>query len=204
MPYHSQWVSRELIGDIINGRISADADPLWMLSGANSPEEYEFWAKNICGMACLKMILDYLSIESPSIIALAKECVDYGAYKLKNESVDGLFYAPFTDYLKERFNLEAYSLSPLSTDEISTETLNGNIFIVSVHYSIRKPSILYEGEKGGHLVVVSGVDVSKNSFFINNPSGHNITTQQNYEINFKLFEKYFAGRGILIKRSFVT
>ena len=48
MPYHSQWVSRELIGDIINGRISAAADPLWMLSGANSPEEYEFWAKNIC------------------------------------------------------------------------------------------------------------------------------------------------------------
>ena len=37
--------------------------------------------------ACLKMILDYLSIESPSIIALAKECVDYGAYKVNYESV---------------------------------------------------------------------------------------------------------------------
>ncbi|MGL1890928.1 MAG: C39 family peptidase [Spirochaetaceae bacterium] len=197
-PYYSQWISSNLVGDIINGNIKAVDDPLWKSSGAITPDEYDFWAKNICGMACLKMILDYCKIKSPPLIELAKECTLYGGYKIQYDDVDGLFYVPFTKYLKERFELESLSVSPLSINEISTETLKGNIFIVSVHYLIRKPNILYSGKKGGHLVVITGVDTSEKCFYINNPSGNSVSSQKNFKVDFNLFEKYFAGRGILI------
>ncbi len=200
MPYYSQWMSREIVGEIISGKIQATNDPLWEYSGANNVKEYELWAKNICGMACLKMILEYWKIDSPPIIQLAKECTEYGGSKVNKESIDGLFYVPFCEYLKDSFQLDANSVSPLNTDEIFNATLDGNIFIVSVHYLIRKPDMTYNGEKGGHLVVVSGVDNLNNTIYINNPSGDEIRTQQNYKIQLELFKKYFAERGILIRK----
>lgn len=198
IPYYSQWISSDLVGDIIQGKLEATEDPLWELSGANTPIEYEFWAKNICGMACLKMILEYCNIKSDPLIDLAKDCAEYGGYKVHTEEIDGLFYLPFTNYIKERFDLDALTVSPLNTNEITNELLKGNLYIVSVHCQIRNPDIMYSGKKGGHLVLVSGVDIPNNCFYINNPSGDNITTQKDFKIQIPLFEKYFAGRGILI------
>jgi hypothetical protein len=46
-------------------------DPLWQQSGAQTVEEYAQWATNLCGMACLKMILatrgeTYPTLELPA------------------------------------------------------------------------------------------------------------------------------------------
>jgi len=200
MPYFSQWISGDLIGDIVSGRLAAEEDPLWELSGAESPGDYELWARNICGMACLKMILSYWGIDSPPLIPLAKECARSGGYKVKGDDIEGLFYVPFVSFIRDRFDLEGASLSPLSREDIVRGTLEGHLFIVSVHYSIREGKPDYAGPRGGHLVVVSGVDVSRGCFAINNPSGTTEETQRNFKVDFALFERYFAGRGIRINR----
>ena len=201
MPYFSQWISRELVGDIIAGRLPAEEDPLWKSSGAESPADYEFWAKNICGMACLRMILAYRGMEAPPLVQMAKECAAAGGYKVRGDGIEGLYYDPFVKYISLRFGLEGRTKSPLSLEEIVKGTLEGHIFVVSVHYSLREALEGYDGPRGGHLVVVSGVDTKGNCLYINNPSGDRAETQRNFKIGFDLFRPYFAGRGILIKSS---
>ncbi|WP_053228399.1 C39 family peptidase [Spirochaeta cellobiosiphila] len=198
IPFYSQWISSELVGDIVTGSFDPINDPLWQLSGADTPADYDFWAKNICGMACLKMVLDYWQIDSDPLIPMAKECASYGGYKIQADHVDGLYYVPFTQYVQERFQISSHSLSPLSTEQIVEETLKGNLLITSVHCTIREASPTYEGSRGGHLVLITGVDTSQQCFYINNPSGISVETQRNFKIPFDIFERYFAGRGILL------
>ncbi|NUK27782.1 hypothetical protein HRW08_35180, partial [Streptomyces lunaelactis] len=59
VPYYSQWESADLVPEFITGARSAADDPLWQKSGADSREEYAFWAPRMCGMACLRMALDH-------------------------------------------------------------------------------------------------------------------------------------------------
>src|SRR3990167_6800417 len=80
IPYFSQWESPKLVGKIIERKILARDDQKWKNSGAKSPEEYEYWSWNICGMACLKMILASKFSKNYKMIELAKKCEEYGAY----------------------------------------------------------------------------------------------------------------------------
>ncbi|MFC7619687.1 hypothetical protein [Microlunatus sp. GCM10028923] len=56
VPYYAQYESAELIPALIAGTSSAADDPRWRDSGAESREEYAFWAPRTCGVACLRMI----------------------------------------------------------------------------------------------------------------------------------------------------
>src|SRR3972149_7529666 len=57
VPYYSQWESPALVRKIIRDEVSPQEDPLWKRSGAKSPQEYELWSSNMCGMAFLKKII---------------------------------------------------------------------------------------------------------------------------------------------------
>lgn len=82
VPYFSQWESPELVPEFITGARSAADDPLWPGSGAASASEYEFWARRLCGMACLRMALKHWRGTTPPSVTLASECVQAGAYIL--------------------------------------------------------------------------------------------------------------------------
>jgi len=158
IPYFAQWESQELVDEIIEGKIKAREDPRWKKSGANTPAEYELWSWNVCGMACLKMILmrkfgrDYKTIE------LAKKCEECGGYIKKGKVIDGLFYEPFIVFLKKELKLKAKVFKRfLTLWRIKRELKKGNYFIVSVSASIRKPVHTPE-HKGGHLVLMTGFD----------------------------------------------
>ncbi len=198
LPYYSQWVSRDLVKDIVSGHMEAKEDHLWELSGAENPEEYEYWSRNICGIACLKMILESLNIPSHELILMAKECQKYGGFVLKKTEIDGLFYKPFLNYIKNKYMLRGLILSPLTIVNIIDETRKGNYVIVSVHWSIRIPDSEYVGNKGGHLVIISGFDITDNILYIHNPSGISKNTQEYVEVSIPIFNKYFAGRGMVI------
>lgn len=57
VPYFSQWESAELATGFVDGSVDLADDPRWAASGARTPAEYRYWARKVCGLACLKMIL---------------------------------------------------------------------------------------------------------------------------------------------------
>ncbi len=54
--------------------------PLWQQSGAQTVEEYAQWATNLCGMACLKMILATRGATYPTL-ELPRACTQHGGYR---------------------------------------------------------------------------------------------------------------------------
>lgn len=78
VPYYSQWESAALVAEFVSGVRGAAEDPLWLKSGADSAEDYAFWAPRMCGMACLRMALDHWGHEVPPSVPLVREAVEAG------------------------------------------------------------------------------------------------------------------------------
>lgn len=199
MPYFSQWESSALVGKIIREEISAREDPLWRESGAESPKEYEFWARNMCGMACLKMIIKHKFGRNIPIITLGKKCAEFGGYIEKVDTIDGLYYSPFLKFINQEFDLEGRTVGHMSLDRIIKEISQGHYVIASVSHKIRNPDSK-PATKGGHLILVLGYDLERKTIVFHNPSGDTTKNQEYSEISFPQFEKFFARRSILIKK----
>ncbi len=198
VPYFAQWESRSLIGDIAYRRIDAGADPLWQNSGAESLEEYSEWSRHACGMACLKMVLAYKLGQDHKLMELLRDCRSYGGYVVENDNIRGLYYAPFVCFIHHHFGLEGNIITKMSYDDIVKEILNGSLVMASVNKEIRKPEIIPD-KRGGHLILVVGIDTDKNLIYFHNPSGHTADTQEYVGLPFSIFEKFFAHRGIVIR-----
>ena len=76
VPFFSQWETPDMtLAVLADGAEAAlRRDPLWRGSGAETLDEYAVWAANICGMACLKMILATRGEIVPTI-ELARRCL---------------------------------------------------------------------------------------------------------------------------------
>jgi hypothetical protein len=134
VPYYSQWESAALVPEFITGARGAADDPLWQKSGADSRAEYQFWAPRMCGMACLRMALDFWGHPVPPSVPLLREALDVGAYVRTDEStVKGLIYAPFAEWVIRRWGLHAQVRPELTPDEIHAESARGNLLLLSVH-----------------------------------------------------------------------
>ncbi len=198
-PYCSQFASAELVGSIVDKEIPAYADPKWQESGASTLEEYEYWAWNLCGMACLKSILDANGFIGKTLVELAKQCSEYGGYKLLADDVDGLFYREFVEFVSQEFGIAGEVVKELSTERIIQELASNNFVIASVHPSIRNPNA-EPPRKGGHLVLVVGYDRSEKDekLILHDPSGYYGVSQEFAPIFLKDFLKFFAGRGVVL------
>ncbi len=187
-----------MVEQIIKRKILARDDPNWKISGATTQEEYELWSWNVCGMACLKMILSSKFGKNYKTIELAKRCETYAGYDKNGDKIEGLFYKEFCKFLAKEFEIKSrFFRFFLTIGQIKRELKKGNYLMVSVSASIRKPDHTPE-HKGGHLVLITGFDDDKKTLFIHNPSGFFGESQENYEIAEKDFKKFFAGRGILV------
>jgi hypothetical protein len=195
VPYFSQWETPDMtLAVVAEGAQSALLrDPLWASSGASSVEDYARWAGNLCGMACLKMVLAARTGKTIPIMDLAMGCREYGGYVEEADGrIKGLIYAPFVPFVRHRFDLNARIATGISVADILTQS---EFFIASVHHSIRWPET-EPPAKGGHLVLVTSID--GNGIRFHNPSGHVSATRENVEMPLRTFEKFFAGRGIAI------
>ena len=199
VPYYSQWESPALVRKIIRDEVSPQEDPLWKRSGAKSPEEYELWSSNMCGMACLKMIIKHKFDKVIPIITLGRRCMKFGGYKEKPNTVDGLYYPPFIRFINHEFGLKGRIASILTLNRIMKESAQGNYLIASVSYKIRNPNSI-PATVGGHLVLMLGYDLEKKILFFHNPSGDTRENQEYAEISFEQFGRFFAGRGIVIEK----
>lgn len=198
VPFFSQWETPDMtLAVLADGAEAAlRRDPLWRGSGAETLDEYAVWAANICGMACLKMILATRGEIVPTI-ELARRCTRYGGYVVNeaDQSIKGLIYAPFVTFVKEAFGLEAQVMTNVATAEIPAILGRSRFFIASVSSSIRWPEREPPG-KGGHLVLVTAA--SHEAFRFHNPSGHTGATQANAMLAPADFDRFFANRGIAV------
>ncbi|MEU1353914.1 C39 family peptidase [Streptomyces cinnamoneus] len=195
VPYYSQWESAALVPEFITGARAASEDPLWQKSGAGTAEEYAYWAPRICGMACLRMALDFFGHPVPPSIPLVEEFLEAGAYVRQGDQVKGLIYAPFAAYVTERWDLLAQSTPELPADQVVSHIQDGHLVILSVYKSIRTldpapPS------RGGHLVLAVGT--SPDHLFIHNPSGLPGQSQRFAAVPWGDLDRFYAGRGIVL------
>jgi hypothetical protein len=183
---------------ILDGRLAARHDPRWAASGAADPVEYEFWSWRCCGMACLRSMLLARSGTAPGTVTLARETLDAGGYRLRREpeGVDGLFYAPFVDYVAHRWGITATVEGHLPVEELWARVDAGAWVMASVHPGIRRPHQAPPSQ-GGHLVLVHGVRAGPQLVF-HNPSGDTAATQADVALPLGDFARFFAGRGVAL------
>jgi len=197
VPYYSQWETSDMTLDVIaEGSAALLRDPLWQASGAEDIDDYARWAVNLCGMACLKMLLAARTGKTHPIVPLARGCETYGGYVTGPEgSIKGLIYAPFVPFVKDRFGLDARVVTGIAAADIEAILGTAGFLIASVHHSIRWPD-REPPSKGGHLVLVTAAKDGIIRF--HNPSGHDAAARENVELPVAVFERFFAGRGIVV------
>ena len=191
MPYFAQWESAELVPAFLDGTLRAAQDPRWAASGAASPREYQFWARRVCGLACLKMILAARSFPVPPMMRLVEDAVRWGAYVRDGDSVAGMIYQPFADWVGAEYGLIAKVLPDLPAELVESASPQAPV-IASVHSWIRWPDRVPPA-RGGHLVLVTGT--AGGLIRLHNPSGLPGVSQQDALISPADFGRFFAGRG---------
>ncbi|TDT93330.1 peptidase C39-like protein [Streptomyces sp. 846.5] len=194
VPYYAQWESPQLVPQIVARTLPAAQDPAWAASGAHTPEEYEWWSWRVCGMACLRMALHHWRGIAPPTLELARECTEAGAYVVHDDRVDGLIYAPFTTYVRDRWNLDAAVVVDLTPEQIRDHLDAGRLVMISVHPTIRTlhPT---PPRQGGHLVLA--VDHDATHLMINNPSG--FPESQHYaRVPWGDLDRFYARRGVVL------
>jgi hypothetical protein len=198
VPFFSQWETPDMTMAVLadGARVALRDDPLWRNSGAATLDEYAVWADNVCGMACLKMILAARGEIIPTI-QLARRCTAYGGYVVDaaDQSIKGLIYAAFVTFVKEAFGLQAEVVTGVATSDIPALLGRVRFFIASVSAGIRWPE-REPPRKGGHLVLVTAA--SQEGFRFHNPSGHDRATQENAILPPAVFDRFFANRGIAV------
>lgn len=201
VPYFSQWESAELTGAVLTegAHVALSRDPLWQSSGARSLDEYAAWANNVCGMACLKMVLAARIGRVVPTLELARRCTEYGGYTVSETGeIKGLIYAPFVEFVRHEFGLSAEVITNITADDLPGIFSKAEFFLASVHPSIRWPD-QEPPSKGGHLVLVWAATPDEIRF--HNPSGHTPDTQVGPTLAPETFGRFFAGRGIAIHKS---
>ncbi|MFI0718130.1 C39 family peptidase [Streptomyces sp. NPDC021224] len=195
IPYYSQWESVDLVPEFVTGTRSAADDPLWQKSGADSVEEYAFWARRMCGVACLRMALDHWGLDVPPSVPLVRELEAAGAYVRNGEQVKGLIYRPFADYVAHRWGFHTEVAPELTFAEIREEIAASRLVMISVHPGVRTPEA-EPPSKGGHLVLVVNADAE--GVELNNPSGLPGLSQQHARVSWATLERFYAGRGVVL------
>ncbi|WP_327304494.1 C39 family peptidase [Streptomyces sp. NBC_01298] len=194
VPYYSQWESAALVPGFVEGADAA-GDPLWAGSGADSPEEYAFWAPRMCGVACLRMALGRLGLPVPPSVELVKELCAAGAYVRDGDAVQGLIYQPFAEYVNARWGLDARSEPRLDHGTVRDVLAGGGLAMLSVHWSIR--TLVPAGAaRGGHLVLAVGA--TEDAVLVHNPSGFPDGSQAYAPVPWAELDRFYAGRGVLL------
>ena len=198
VPYYSQWASPELVPAIVGGTMRAADDPRWAEYGASTPEEYEWWAVQLCGVACLRMALGAWDLDVPDPMRLAADCVEVGAYVHREDGgLDGLIYAPFAAYVRARWGLVADVRPDLPMDQITKHVAAGDLVMLSVYRTIRALDPA-PPRRGGHLVLAVGAD--EEHVVIHDPSGLPGRSQEYARVRWSDLERFYAGRGIVLGR----
>jgi hypothetical protein len=195
-PCRAQWESAGLVAEFLAGRDAA-TDPLWAASGAEDVADYARWAEHLCGCACLQMALGARGRDIPPIHAIRRGVQAHGGYVEEPDGrIRGLIYAGAVAWLAEQ-GIAARILLDMAARDIPPLLDRGGLVIASVHHSIRRPGAADPPSRGGHLVLVFGVDAA-GALRLHNPSGDTPGSLCDARLMPADFDRFFAGRGILV------
>lgn len=198
VPYVNQFANPNYAEKILKEGVDKASDPNWKDTGATSPEECAKWVLTTCGMACTSMALQYFKKRTEGIITLARDAKTHGVYKEHNHELSSMHYKEFVDWVKS-YGTQAKVYTRLSIRGLQKLLSAGDIVIVSVNPNIREYETVSDKQRGGHLVLVTGYNKTKNYVTIHNPSGFaSQNTQQNHIVTVPKFLKYYARRGITL------
>jgi hypothetical protein len=196
VPYFSQWESADLAARFIDGSLSLADDPKWAASGARTAAEYQYWARKVCGMACLKMILARRGLPVPATMSLVEQALAWQAYIPQGDRVAGLIYAPFASWVAADYGITAEVAPHLPLERVAELASPDTPVIASVHAWIRWPDRV-PPDRGGHLVLVTGA--GSGLLRLHNPSGIPPASQRDALVTVADFARFFAGRGVIIR-----
>ncbi len=198
-PYESQW------GDIrcnealiVHGRDPAEIHD-WRQSGYVSVEDYRFWSRHVCGLACLRSVLRGWMPDAPvpPMGYLLERAVEHAALTLNDDGVRGLYYRPFLAWIAEEYGLQGQVVEHSTARDHFVGVGVGRVAFASVSSEIRYPD-RPNTRRGGHLVLVHAFDGSTVTF--HNPSGVN-GTADGASLDIETFERFYAGRGMIVRRT---
>ncbi len=202
IPYYSQFASPELVHDIVNGLLSAREDPRWPEFGADSPEDYEYWAWKACGIAALKMAVEALGLPRRTMMDWIREALAAGGF-IHEENVapgkpSGWIHSALARLATDS-GIQADCAAPVDLPRLAAVIDNGGLVIASVSYELGTAAPITRNR--GHLVLAHGystVDSAVEALLVNNPSGRSPELRRNCWIPAARFAAAFSGRIISI------
>jgi hypothetical protein len=196
IPYFCQWESADLVPAFIDGSLSAADDPRWADSGATTPENYAFWSRRACGLACLKMLLGARGQPVPPMMRLVETALRWKAFVVDGERVTGLIYRPFADWIAREYGIKAEVMPDLPLEAVTEAASRQTPVITSVHPWVRWPERT-PPDRGGHLILVTGA--AAGMIRLHNPSGLPGISQRDALMAQADFARFFAGRGLIVR-----
>jgi len=125
-----------------------------------------------------------------------------GGYVHRDDGgLDGLYYAPFAQYVRDRWGLTADSRPNLPISEVPEHIAAGRLVMLSVHRTIRTLDPA-PPQQGGHLVLAIGIKDS--AVLIHNPSGLPDRSQQHAAVPWADLPRFYANRGVVLGTSHLT
>jgi hypothetical protein len=196
VPYFAQWGSAEGVRAIVEDGADPCADPAWADAGFDNEDEYRFWARRICGLACLESVLTHWSIPAPPRADMVRSALKWGAYRLTENRLEGLTYTPFADWVQADFGIQVEIHPRLPAESVGALLDSDSFVIASVSSEIRYPA-RSNTRKGGHLVLIHGT--SHDGLVFHNPSGVP-PYQADAHVSLTTFARFYADRAMQLRR----
>ena len=202
IPYYAQVASPEMAYAIFEEGLDPRRDPCWEQWGCASAAEFAYWVDRACGIACVKMVVEGLGGPQRPMMEWIQDALGRNGYLVTADANGSQVERGWIHrVLAELTSASGFQATarPASMEEIAGFLDGGQIVIASVSYELgREGAITHQG---GHLVVVTGADLTDEGgvdcFYINNPSGRLAKYQVNARIDAGRFAQAYSGRVIL-------
>jgi hypothetical protein len=196
-PYESQWGDVAVNAPLIEQSVDPVAHFDWREEGYPNADEYRLWARNVCGLACLRSVLQAWRGLRPRMHELVLAAQDGGVLTRSGDTINGLYYRPLLRWVRDAFDLSGDVLEGIEAAEVPHHVAEGQVFIASVSPEIRYPLRPNE-RRGGHLVLVHAAE--KGWITFHNPSGVR-ETAADARLDIDTFARFFVGRGFTLRPS---
>lgn len=205
IPYYAQVASPELAHAIFEEGLNPGSDPSWQQWGCASAAEYAYWVDRACGIACVKMVVEGLGGPRRPMMEWIQDGLGRNGYLVTPDANGHPLERGWVHRaLAEQISACGFQASarPASLEEMVGFLGSGQALIASVSYELGKDAPVTR--QGGHLVVVTGADLTGQGqagcFYIHNPSGRSAAYRANARIEARRFAQAFSGRVILAGR----
>ncbi|MBU4224143.1 C39 family peptidase, partial [Patescibacteria group bacterium] len=162
----------------------------------------EYWKNRACGMACVKMVLDYYKKDSESLDDLIKEGIEKVGY-----CEYGWVHDVLVEMMKER-GLEVFRKEYKSADYDEQKKIIEQAIKETINFLKKKRPVIisavrnFSDEKKFHMVILTGFHANKNrvsGFYYHDPDSFSIEEGMHKFVPIGIFKKYWRKMSVYAK-----